>query len=41
MGGKAGACRVYPDQLCEVIVVGLKRQLTIDGDKADKRGVLS
>ena len=31
---------MYPDDLSVAVVVGLKRQLTIDGDIADRRSVL-
>ena len=39
MGGKASAARVYPDELCEAVVQGLKRQLTVDGELTDKNSI--
>ena len=39
MGGRASAARVYPDELCEAVVQGLKRRLTVDGKLSDKNSL--
>ena len=36
MNGRADAARIYPDDLCRQILLGLKEQLTADGDLNDE-----
>lgn len=40
MGGKASAARIYPDELRDAIVLGLKHQLVADGVISDRRSIM-